>query len=74
MERDYNFMDVRTLKNLRAPMDHSIFRELYFSAQDVWARMHPTGSMPQATLLSIVMEAERAIAKDKARLAKKVPA
>jgi hypothetical protein len=59
-------MDTRTLKSLRAPMDHPTFKRVYFRLQDRWARMHPSGAMPQGVLLAIVDEVEETIAKEEA--------
>ncbi len=82
VEREYNYMDTRTLKSMRAQMDHPLFKKIYFRKKEIWERMHPTGAMPQGGLLDIVDEFElklpdydKAAAKESVKLTKeKVPA
>jgi hypothetical protein len=76
LEREYNFMDTRTLKSMRAQMDHPLFKQIYFRKKDIWERMHPTGAMPQGELLAVVDEFEMKVKAFDAKAAKetKVPA
>lgn len=65
-DRQFNEMDLRYLKSMRAPMESELFQKMYFAKRDVWERMHPSGALPSANLLDLVCDAERAIAKEKA--------
>lgn len=62
-DRQFNEMDLRYLKSLRAPMDDETFQRMYFAKRDVWERMHPSGALPNATLLDLVQDSEERIAK-----------
>jgi hypothetical protein len=68
-QREYNQMDLRYLVPFRAPLDNEQFKARYFKAQDVWARMFPSGAMPAARLQSLVEDWEN----DKARELTKQP-
>lgn len=65
-DRQFNEMDMRYLKSLRAPMESELFQKMYFAKRDVWERMHPSGALPSANLLDLVCDVEKALAKEKA--------
>lgn len=67
IERQYNQLDLRLLKSLRAPLDDELFKEMYEHKQDIWARAFPTGAMPNGNLLDLVEDFERERARRQAR-------
>jgi hypothetical protein len=64
-DRQFNEMDLRYLKSMRAPLEDERFQKAYFAKRDRWERMHPTGALPSANLLDLVCDFEDMIAREK---------
>lgn len=67
-DRQFNNMDMRYLKSMRAPVDDERFQRLYFSKRNRWERMFPEGALPAGSLLHMVCEYEDMIEKEKAEV------